>query len=224
MQHIASQCSNCGAFTRRSHYHEEEYQSSVLLEQLRNSNLPATDQVFTHIRHTILPTVSDDISSVDSKLASLRKVIRSMETEREALISVQNKYNNLISLYLTLPSEIWSEIFLHTLSSYPVSNAFDASESIWQLSHVCQRWLNVALSLQSFWSTMTIPFPERAQCEADVECWGQLSSVPVKDVSLSDGWDEFDGQTFMVYSSNPKRILDIIFAESYRWRKAQRSI
>ncbi|KAF9019331.1 hypothetical protein BDZ89DRAFT_320835 [Hymenopellis radicata] len=78
MQHIPSQCTNCGAFTRRSLHHEEEYQSSVFLERLRTSNFPATDEQISHIRDTILPTVSDDISSIESKVASLHEVIRSM--------------------------------------------------------------------------------------------------------------------------------------------------
>ncbi|KAF8890875.1 hypothetical protein CPB85DRAFT_1441115 [Mucidula mucida] len=58
---------------------------------------------------------------------------------------------------------------LYTLSSPADFNAFDASGSIWQLSHVCQIWRNVALSLQSFWSTMDVYFPEAAQSKADVE-------------------------------------------------------
>ncbi len=103
MQHIASQCHNCGAFTIRSLCHEADYKNSAFLQRLRTSNVPATDQP------------------------------------------------------------------LYTLSSPADFNAFDASGSIWQLSHVCQRWRNVALSLQSFWSTMDVYFPEAAQSKADVE-------------------------------------------------------
>ncbi|KAF8908383.1 hypothetical protein CPB85DRAFT_1436168 [Mucidula mucida] len=77
-----SPCTNCGAFPRRSLHHEEEYQSSVLLERLRTSNFPATDQEISHIRHTILPTISDDISSIDSKVASLHEVTGSRESMR----------------------------------------------------------------------------------------------------------------------------------------------
>ncbi|KAF9026804.1 hypothetical protein BDZ89DRAFT_830236 [Hymenopellis radicata] len=217
MQQIASQCPNCGAFTRRSLHHEQDYQSSVLLERLRTSNFPATDEEISHVRHTILPTVCDDISSIDSKVASLHEVIRSMEEERERLINVRKKYSNLISLHRTLPLEIWSEIFLHMLSSTSTSNAFDASGSIWKLSHVCQRWRNIALSLHSCWSTMDICFPEAAQHEGDVqrlEAVIQRSRQGLLDVSLSDHVS--DTQT-----SNPsilKRIFDVVLAESYRWR------
>ncbi|KAF9026148.1 hypothetical protein BDZ89DRAFT_1067817 [Hymenopellis radicata] len=217
MQKITSQCANCGAFTRRSVHHEEEYQTSVLLERLRATNFPPTDEEISHVRHTILPTVSDDISSIESKLASLRGVITSMEEERERLKNVQKRYSNLVSLHRTLPLEILSEIFLYTLPGDSDSNAFDASGSIWQLSHVCQRWRNVALSLHSFWSTMDINFPQAAQHEGDVqrlEAVIQRSRQGLLDVSLSD--DPSDPQT-----SNPsilKRILDIVLAESYRWR------
>ncbi|KAF9045739.1 hypothetical protein BDZ89DRAFT_1058703, partial [Hymenopellis radicata] len=208
MQHITSQCTNCGTFTKRSLHHEEEYQSSVLLERLRTTNFPATDEEISHVRHTILSTVSDDISSIDSKIASLHEVIRSMEEERERLINVQKRYSNLISLHRTLPLEIWSEIFLYMLSSASAPNAFDASGSIWKLSHVCQRWRNITLSLHSCWSTMDIRFPQAAQHEGDVQCLEaviQRSRQGILDVSLSN--DISDTQT-----SNPsilKRIFDI---------------
>ncbi|KAF8997535.1 hypothetical protein BDZ89DRAFT_772440 [Hymenopellis radicata] len=191
MQQIASQCTNCGDFPRRSLHHEEEYQSSVLLERLRTSNFAATDEEISHVRHTILPIVSDDITSIDSKLASLHEVIRSMEEERERLKNVQKKYNNLVSLHRALPLEIWSKIFLCTLPSHIVSNAFDVSGSIWKLSHVCQKWRNIALSLRSFWSTMAIRFPKAAQHETDVERLDavlQRSRQGPLDVSLQSIW------------------------------------
>ncbi|KAF9031857.1 hypothetical protein BDZ89DRAFT_609474 [Hymenopellis radicata] len=217
MQQIASQCTNCGAFTRRSLQHEEEYQSSVLLERLRTSNFPAADEEISHVRHTILPTVSDDISSIESKLASLREVITSMEEERGRLITVQKRYNNLISLHRTLPLEIWSQIFLYTISNASDSNAFDASGSIWQLSHVCQRWRNVALSLHSFWSTMDIRFPKAAKHEGDVqlETVIQRSRQGSLHISLSD--DPSYGQTSN--SDIINRMLEIVLTESYRWRE-----
>ncbi|KAF9035399.1 hypothetical protein BDZ89DRAFT_1130430 [Hymenopellis radicata] len=105
MQQMASQCTNCGAFTRHSLHHEEEYQTSVLLKRVRTTNFPATDEEISHVRHTILPTVSDDISSIESKLASLQEVITSMEEERERLKNVRKRYSNLISLHRTLPSD-----------------------------------------------------------------------------------------------------------------------
>ncbi|KAF9035404.1 hypothetical protein BDZ89DRAFT_1225069 [Hymenopellis radicata] len=217
MQQIASQCASCGAFTRRSLHHEEEYQSSVL-ERLRTTNFPPTDEEISHARHTILPTVSDDISSIESKLASLHEVITSMEEERERLKNVQRRYSNLISLHRTLPLEILSEIFLYTLPGDYDSNAFDASGSIWQLSHVCQRWRNVALSLHSCWSTMDLHFPKAAHHEGDVqrlETVIQRSRQGPLHVSLESGYSQKP-------SSDPsilKCILDIVLAESYRWRK-----
>ncbi|KAF9001040.1 hypothetical protein BDZ89DRAFT_1246090 [Hymenopellis radicata] len=221
MQQIASECSSYGAFTRRSLHHEEEYQSSVLLELLRTTNFPATDEQISHIRHTVLPTISDDMSSIDSKVASLHQAIRSMEEERERLMNIQKKYSNLISLHRTLPSEIWSKIFLYT--SPRMFNAFNASGSIWKLSHVCQRWRNIALSLHSFWSTIKLCLPQEAQQEADVRCLEavlQRSRQGPLDVSLSEyRWTP---------DSNPdplilKLMLNIIFAESYRWREAHLS-
>ncbi|KAF9035391.1 hypothetical protein BDZ89DRAFT_1062167 [Hymenopellis radicata] len=225
MQKITSQCTNCGAFTRQSLHHEEEYQTSVLLERLRTTNFPPTDEEISHVRQTILPTVSDDISSIESKLASLREVITSMEEERERLKNVQRRYSNLISLHRALPLEILEEIFLCTHSSrHFTSNAFDASGSIWKLSHVCQKWRNIALSLRSFWSTLNICFPKAAQHETDVERLEtviQRSRERLLDVSLRQ-----DIPSRRSPGPNPsvlKRMLDIVLAESYRWQKLELS-
>ncbi len=221
MQQIESQCTNCGLFTRRSIHHEEKYQSSALLERLRTSNVPATDAEISHIRHTILPTVSGDIFSIDSKVASLHEVIRSMDEERGRLINVQKKYNNLISLHRTLPLEIWSEIFLYTIKKPSDSNAFNASGPIWRLSHVCQRWRSIALSLHSFWSNMTIRFPEAAQHEGNVQCLEmviQRSRQRLLNVSLRDGILPHR-RNLNPDPSILKRMLDIALAESYRWRE-----
>ncbi|KAF9035085.1 hypothetical protein BDZ89DRAFT_1062342 [Hymenopellis radicata] len=220
MQQTVSQCTNCGAFTRRSLHHEEEYQSSVFLERLRTSNFPATDEEISHIRDTILPTVSDDISSIESKVASLHQVIRSMGQERERLKNVHQKYNNLISLHRTLPLEIWSEIFLYTLSNTSDSNALDASGIMWQLSHVCQRWRNIALSLRSLWSTIDLHFPKAAQHEADVQCLEAVlhrSREGLLDVSLRHDIPSLR-LSLSSYPSFLQRMLDIVVAESYRWR------
>ncbi|KAF8908391.1 hypothetical protein CPB85DRAFT_791012 [Mucidula mucida] len=219
MQNITSQCTGCGLFERRSLHHEEQYQSSGPLERLRTSNLAATDEEMFHVQRTILPTISDDISSIDFKLAALQKVITSMEKEREKLHNVQKKYSSLITLHRALPVEIISKIFLDTLSNGVDFNAFHTSGPIWQLSHVCQRWRNVALSLRSFWSTMLIRFPEAAQHEGNVqrlETIIQRSLHGPLDLSLiGDCSDQ---------SSNPsiqKRMFELIFAESYRWRNLE---
>ncbi|KAF9035086.1 hypothetical protein BDZ89DRAFT_499638 [Hymenopellis radicata] len=230
MPQTVSQCTNCSAFIRRSLHHEEEYQSSVFLERLRTSNFPATDEEISHIRHTILPTVFDDISSIESKLTSLREVITSMEEERERLKNVRQKYNNLISLHRTLPSEIWSEIFMYTLSSALDSNAFNASGIMWRLSHVCQSWRNIALSLRSFWSTMHICLPKEAQQDGDVQRLetvlqrsrqGPLNLFFSDDDFLFFSDDDFDRQAPGPKPSILKRMLEIVFAESYRWRNVR---
>ncbi|KAF8908388.1 hypothetical protein CPB85DRAFT_1562850 [Mucidula mucida] len=143
-----------------------------------------------------------------------------MEEEQGRLHNIQKKYSNLISLHRALPLEIWSKIFLATLSDSVDSNALNASGPIWRLSHVCQSWRNIALSLRSFWSTLEIRIPKAAQHERDVqrlETIIQRSRQGSLDISLFE--DISEGRA----ASDPlilQRTLDVIFAESYRWRKA----
>ncbi|KAF8908362.1 hypothetical protein CPB85DRAFT_1309915 [Mucidula mucida] len=144
-----------------------------------------------------------------------------MEGERARLIDVQKRYTNLVSLHRTLPSEIWSEIFLWTLWGAFDDNAFDASGFIWQLSHVCQRWRNIALALTSFWSALEIQFPVMAQREGDVkrlETVIQRSHQGLLHVSFSD---DIPDLYCPLNPSIQKCILDNILAESHRWQELE---
>ncbi len=186
----------------------------MLLERLRTSNSPPTDQEISHIRHKLLPTVSDDLSSIDFQLASIHEVVRAMEEERERLINIRKKYSNLLSLHRALPMEIWSNIFLYTISGSSDRKTLVASGSIWQLSHVCRRWRNIALSLRSFWSNIYISFPEAAQHEGEVQ---RLQTVMKR--SRQGLLNITLGGEIAKMPSNFERIFDIVVAESYRCRE-----
>ncbi|KAF9032090.1 hypothetical protein BDZ89DRAFT_595812 [Hymenopellis radicata] len=210
-----TQCTNC-AFTRRSLHHQDEYQSSVLLERLRTTNFPPTDEEISHVRHTILPTVSTTYhpSNPNSYPSGGHHVAggRAEEVEKR-------------------PEAVQQPRFLASRASLGNLVGNLSIHTSWRLRFKRFRRVGVHMAAQprlpemakccfvlhSFWSTMDIYFPEAAQHEGDVqrlEAVIQRSHQGLLDVSLND--ELSDTQT-----SNPsilKRIFDIVLAESYRWR------
>ncbi|KAF9035094.1 hypothetical protein BDZ89DRAFT_499831 [Hymenopellis radicata] len=212
-------CDRCGAFPRRSVYHDWEYQNSAALGRLRASNFLATDQEVFYIQN-VVSTLDNDISHMESKMLSLRRVINSMKAERDALKNVKHNYNVLISPYRRIPPEVWSRIFLFTQEEERDFNSYAPSGVIWHISHVCQMWRNVALSLQAFWARLELEFPADSQPEDDnvLELALKRSHPWPLDISVtSNGLSpRFDPP-----NCNPAirdRVLGMLFAESYRWK------
>ncbi|KAF9024414.1 hypothetical protein BDZ89DRAFT_1041099 [Hymenopellis radicata] len=183
------------------------------------SNLPPTDRELSDIQTTILPALDQDILAVDSDAAvtSVRLARESFEQERDALKSIRQNYENIISTRRRIPPEIWSEIFLygHSLDS---DHKFDwPSRTIWQLSQVCQTWRNLALSLHACWSSIVLHFSSgRPASERDVHLLAfvlERSHQHLLDVTILDTTN--DDLPFT------RRMREQVFAESHRWRTAQ---
>ncbi len=110
-----------------------------------------------HVKITFLSDIHCDCLSLESRLAALSRIVASMKEECNALRTVENNYQCLVSAHRALPHKLWSDIFLYARSDEP--DYFDCREPsgvIWRLSHVCQAWRNIALSLDSFWSRLSI--------------------------------------------------------------------
>ncbi|KAF8890854.1 hypothetical protein CPB85DRAFT_1441093 [Mucidula mucida] len=93
-----------------------------------------------------------------------------MKEECDVLRIVEDKYQGLVSAHRAIPRELWLDIFLYAQSEYSDDlDPLKPSGIIWRLSHVCQAWRDVALSLHSFWSRITLTFGERVHTEKTVQ-------------------------------------------------------
>ncbi|KAJ7609983.1 hypothetical protein DFH06DRAFT_1346119 [Mycena polygramma] len=91
------------------------------------------------------------MAEINSELANLKTSITRLEVEHAILGHHLARY---IYPVLSLPNEVVSEIFLHTLkpSEYP----FADPQSPLFLGHICQRWRDIALSTPSLWTTISL--------------------------------------------------------------------
>ncbi|KAK7025846.1 F-box domain-containing protein [Favolaschia claudopus] len=60
---------------------------------------------------------------------------------------------------LTLPSEIVSEIFTHTLPPYPECPSQTGPFSPTSLSHICSKWREIALGTPRLWTAIAVSSP-----------------------------------------------------------------
>ncbi|KAF9035319.1 hypothetical protein BDZ89DRAFT_487429 [Hymenopellis radicata] len=207
----------CGALPRRSARLERQDQAAIPFHRLSMSNLPPTDRELSDIQTTILPTLDQDILSVDAAVTAARIALESLEQEQDALVNMKQNYESIISTRRRIPPEIWSEIFLygHFLDLDRDEVFHWPSRTIWQLSQVCQTWRNLALSLHSCWSSIVLKFPLlRSASERDVELLAfvlERSHQHLLDITLIH--NSLEDLPFQLH-----RMREKVFAESYRWR------
>ncbi|KAJ7614729.1 hypothetical protein DFH06DRAFT_1108506 [Mycena polygramma] len=91
------------------------------------------------------------MAEINSELANLKTSITRLEVEHAILGHHLARY---IYPVLSLPNEVVSEIFLHTLK--PSEYAFADPQSPLFLGHICQRWRDIALSTPSLWTTISL--------------------------------------------------------------------
>ncbi|KAF9014628.1 hypothetical protein BDZ89DRAFT_444063 [Hymenopellis radicata] len=165
----SSRCPQCGPFPQKSLHYDHQYYTSVPLQRLRASNLPATDEEIAHVQTTFISDIHCDRVCLETRFAVLSCVVACMKEECDALRTLEKKYQGLVSSRRALPHELWSDIFLYTRSDNHDFNCLKPSGIIWQLSHVCRTWRDVALSLDAFWSRITMTFGNRAHTEKVVQ-------------------------------------------------------
>ncbi|KAF9024344.1 hypothetical protein BDZ89DRAFT_124554 [Hymenopellis radicata] len=218
-----SLCTQCGTISKPSLQYVYELETSILLHNLRSSNLPATDQESSHIQHNILPNIDTDISSISAKIRSLQDVIASLQQERDALENVRERYRGLISLCRAVPLNSGSKSSSYVHEDEQIDDEdFTVSHptcSIWDMAKVCQTWRGVAVSLHSCWTKLRLEFPEDGKTERDLwalEVALQRSGQHPLDITLISGYNPADFDP-----SFRNRMLAMVHAESHRWRDAR---
>ncbi|KAJ7641131.1 hypothetical protein FB45DRAFT_352883 [Roridomyces roridus] len=88
------------------------------------------------------------IAEIDAQIAELEERIRLLRIDREA---TQRRLDAYTYPVLTLPPELVSEIFLHTLPAYPACPPLTGPASPISLTHICQSWREVAIATPLLW-------------------------------------------------------------------------
>jgi hypothetical protein len=103
------------------------------------------------------PAVTRDrIAELDAQIVTLQESIVKIRRERRSLKSHLDAYTYPV---LTLPNEVVSEIFLHTLCPSSPDHGYGVPSSLkapMLLGRICRKWREIALSTPSLWNTIQL--------------------------------------------------------------------
>ncbi|KAJ7659307.1 hypothetical protein DFH06DRAFT_1472681, partial [Mycena polygramma] len=93
------------------------------------------------------------ISAIQAEISHLRDSIRALRAERKLVEQRLNSYRYPI---LTLPNELTSEIFIHSLPTYPCCPPLTGKGSPSMLTLICRKWRDIALSTPALWRAILL--------------------------------------------------------------------
>ncbi|KAJ6498448.1 hypothetical protein C8R47DRAFT_306923 [Mycena vitilis] len=122
------------------------------------------------------------VVQLDIQIQDLREKLRALEFEQEL---AQERLDSYTYPVLSVPNELISEIFLHVLPVYPLAPPLAGPSSPTALSHICQKWRQIALATPALWRAITLhghetPSPQRT------ETWLNRSGLFPLSISVTD--------------------------------------
>ncbi|KAJ7062823.1 hypothetical protein C8F01DRAFT_1135353 [Mycena amicta] len=146
------------------------------------------------------------------RLAQIDAQIRSLQVERAKIQALLHAYRYPV---LSLPNEIMSEAFVHTLPPYPEAPPLFglADESPRNLLSICSKWKDIALSTPELWRAIKVT-------EADVHLTKFQRSLKAvnKWLSLSGSLPISFNAEFRLMHDRTEDLLSAISLHRKRWQ------
>jgi len=194
-------CPNCGSAPAAA-FHVPRSPAPELL----NSNTAPSESAIPKIQKSILEAQTS-ISKLNCEIAKLTNALDKLLIKHKDLRKHVASHQNILSPMRKLPAEIWSEIFLFTLSRS--GRRFDAKKSPLLLGQVCSDWRHIALSTPRLWSSIQLKNMPRYSQHSDtalVQLWLARSRNLPLSISLS---------TNIRWITHP--VIEAVIPHSHRW-------
>ncbi|KAJ7653706.1 hypothetical protein DFH06DRAFT_524832 [Mycena polygramma] len=120
-----------------------EIDAEILDLERSVSQSPLEETISGDMERSSLPPMNTDIR------------IRELELRAEKAL-VQERLDSYKFPVLTLPTEIVSEIFTHSLPPYPLCPPLWGSLSPTKLTHICREWRYIALATPALWRAVPV--------------------------------------------------------------------
>ncbi|KAJ7677768.1 hypothetical protein DFH06DRAFT_1167126 [Mycena polygramma] len=128
---------------------------------LLNSNDPPQDSDIPGVLSAISETEAQ-LASVEDEIARVSEQLKKLRQMRSSLSSYRTRNRAILSPLRRMPPEILGEIFMCTLPSSNLRIArgkgIQITDSPWVLTHVCQDWKKISLSIPSLWSSVIVSY------------------------------------------------------------------
>ncbi|KAJ7087032.1 hypothetical protein C8R43DRAFT_1244879 [Mycena crocata] len=144
------------------------------------------------------------LESVEAEIELLERGLVQLRIERASIRERLDTYKYPV---LTLPNEIVSEIFLHFLPSYPECPSPAGLSSPTLLTHICQKWRQIALTTPYLWRAILFPsdfVPSAQRMAQRINSWLERSCVCP--VSISFDSNPFDLEEGHLQTLIPHRL------------------
>ncbi|KAK7051951.1 hypothetical protein R3P38DRAFT_2762412 [Favolaschia claudopus] len=101
----------------------------------------------------LLVTQDSEILNIQDQIVAL---LEELFVLREAQTTVQRRLQSYKYPVLSLPNEIVSEIFLHTIPDYPNRPPIVGNFSPFRLTHVCRKWREIVIATRRLWRAIEV--------------------------------------------------------------------
>ncbi|KAF8150396.1 hypothetical protein K438DRAFT_440839 [Mycena galopus ATCC 62051] len=108
----------------------------------------------------MVSTLAEDrarLADIDAEISLLQSSLSALRKQRA---QVQKRLDARRYPVLTLPTEITSEIFLHTLPVYPDYPPLLGLDSPTLLAQICRSWREIAVGTPELWGTISFDYSE----------------------------------------------------------------
>ncbi|KAK7029657.1 hypothetical protein VNI00_014355 [Paramarasmius palmivorus] len=193
----------------------------ALLETLFRQTVTSSERV---LLKEYLHAAEKDMTQYEAEIEEHRAAIIMLETRRKKLQHIMGKCRSLLAPVHRMPPEILAQVF----SVVCWQNAVEPNcmPPAIQLSFVCKRWRDIALSLPSLWASLSIHFErwkmnfERLERIVSVFMERSKSSPLslVLDLTCSD-WRQDAHASEMCTA-----LLDTLVRNSNRWKMARLNV
>ncbi|KAJ7166562.1 hypothetical protein C8R43DRAFT_918000 [Mycena crocata] len=147
------------------------------------------------------------VAALAAQIQDLQRSIRPLKNEQDL---AQKRLDSYAYPVLTLPTEIVSEIFLHSIPAYPLASPLSGLLSPTVLTQICRRWREIAHATPALWRAIALSVAESSSDEQDnnlLQPWMARSrSYPIS-FSMNDAWanDDDSAQCMATLSSHRGR-------------------
>ncbi|KAJ7434795.1 hypothetical protein FB451DRAFT_1571818 [Mycena latifolia] len=165
-------CPTCGAaaFPRPSTQEplrdlQADPRTLALYQKLLATNVAPEDAELTLIQ-LVEVAATGRLAHLDDRIAQVRGLLKELEEERAAVLSLRAQNNGILSPLRRMSPEILAEIFSWTLPSTTeaLKRGFDVRSSPWVLGQTSSFWRAVTLSTPSLWSLIAIDYSASIWC------------------------------------------------------------
>ncbi|KAJ7613134.1 hypothetical protein FB45DRAFT_1112870 [Roridomyces roridus] len=173
--------------------------------------------------HPELAAARNRIAQVDIEIKELEHTLSMRLTERNQCRQVLARYKYPI---LTLPNEITSEIFLHSLPSHTEFVSLVGPDSPSSLLQICKQWRDVALGTPALWSSIHVDVNHNPPSVYErhlklLELWLERSGTYPLSIRL---WDMRSDEELASVDVPTTKFLDAILRHSSRWQEVDLTV